>query len=244
VITEKASEWNVCLGARTSNGNVVASTIPGSLQKLGVSANGKAVTTSEPVRLEQKRRLEEQLKELERGMRTACRVGIFYYTNRNATLTIGTAAGIVALGSLALISRQGWEKSSNVLINIGITSGLVLSSAWTFGQLYGQSQNLESFSTKYVVAYALLNSVATSLANATAPATATNSAASPGTALDLNTEAGMAALTQSIDDPLAILNRPTFQIDDSFARSSSQKLNQLLNAQPVSPAEPASSKTN
>jgi len=54
----------------------------------------------------------------------------------------------------------------------------------------------------------------------------------------------MAALTRSIDDQLAILNRPTFQIDDSFARSSSQKLNQLLNAQPISPAEPAPSKTN
>ena len=61
VITEKASEWNVCLGAWRSDGNSVASTIPGSLQKLGVSANGKAVTTSEPVRQEQKRRLEEQL---------------------------------------------------------------------------------------------------------------------------------------------------------------------------------------
>lgn len=41
----------------------------------------------------------------------------------------------------------------------------------------------------------------------------------------------MAALTRSIDDQLAILNRPTFQIDDRFARSSSQKF--LPEAEPA-----------
>ncbi len=243
LITFKADEWNVCRGARMDSEKAAASTISASLAKLGIPAKDGVGMAPESVRPEQKNRLREQLKELEKSLQTACRVGIFYYTNRSATLTIGTAAGIVALGSLALISKQGWEKSSNVLINIGITSGLVLSSSWTFGQLYGHSQNLETFSTKYVVAYSLLNTVATSLANATAPALPAQATSAPGVALDLNTQAGMAALSQSLDEQLAILHRPTFQIDDSFARNSSQKLNQLLNAQPIAPVEPGATQT-
>ena len=52
-------------------------------------------------------RLKEQIRQLDQGRRLACTVGVFYFSHRYAALSLSTAAGILALSSLALISKQG-----------------------------------------------------------------------------------------------------------------------------------------
>jgi hypothetical protein len=39
---------------------------------------------------------------------------------------VATAAATLALSSLALISKEGWKNTSNVIIDVGLASGLIL----------------------------------------------------------------------------------------------------------------------
>ena len=98
---------------------------------------------STPVSRDQIERLEMQLIQFQRAQQTACRIGVFFFAHRNATLTIATAAAIMTLGSLALISKESWEKSNDTIINISLTSGLILFTTITYSQLYGQGSNFE-----------------------------------------------------------------------------------------------------
>jgi hypothetical protein len=148
----------------------------------------------------------------------------------------------MALSSLAFLSKKGWEGTNNAVINIGVTSGLVLFSAWTFGLLYGQSVNYENQRTKFVLATNLLNSASSAIANRNVknlvssmePATQ-----AVGQDTELNSSDSMRVLIDSIDKRLAVINDLKFEGDSSFAESSATSLGQLLNQsrppQPVSP---------
>lgn len=180
------------------------------------------------VDLRQKRRLKEQLAQLEKGQRNSCSIGVFFFANRNAALTVSTAAGILAIVSLAIVSKQGWEKTNNTIINIGITSGLILFSVWTFSQLYGQGINYESYRSKYTLATNLLNRIASAAANGSVLADP-DGGSGPAVPLDLNTAAGMASLLRLLDVKLEVIERPEFSGDTSFAQSSAERLGGLLN---------------
>ena len=86
----------------------------------------------------QKIRLKTQLIQFQQAQQISCQIGVFFFANRNAALTVCTAAGILSIASLAFVSKNGWEDTNNAFINIGLTSGLVLFTTWTFSQLYGQ----------------------------------------------------------------------------------------------------------
>jgi hypothetical protein len=180
-------------------------------------------------------RLKEQVRELDRGMRMACTVGLFFFSHRNAALSLSTAAGIVSISSLALISKQGWQKSNNAIINVGITSGLVLYTAWTFSQLYGQATNYQSYSTKYSLAQDLIATIDSAVANGSA-VIATNQEQK---SLNLASRTDMAILISYIDDKLRIIRKPEFSGDSSFAEESFQKIGGILHSGDRSTQQPA-----
>lgn len=185
-----------------------------------------------PITPGQTERLKDQVRQLDEGRRLACTVGVFFYAHRNAALSLSTAAGILTISSLAMISKQGWKKSNNSIINIGITSGLILYSAWTFSQLYGQASNYESYSRKYSLAHDLLATIDSAAANGSAVI----ATAQDQKTLNLANRHDMATLISYVDDKLRIINRPEFTGDASFAEESFQKIGGFL--KPGEPARP------
>jgi hypothetical protein len=197
---------------------------------------------SSSISVNQRDRLKDQLNQIRKAQSSSCEIGVYFFANRTAGHTVSTAAAIMALSSLAFLSKKGWEGTNNAVINIGVTSGLVLFSAWTFGLLYGQSVNYENQRTKFVLATNLLNSASSAIANRNVknlvssmePATQ-----AVGQDTELNSSDSMRVLIDSIDKRLAVINDLKFEGDSSFAESSATSLGQLLNQsrppQPVSP---------
>lgn len=183
--------------------------------------------SSTPVSRDQIERLEMQLIQLQRAQQTACRIGIFFFAHRNATLTIATAAAIMTLGSLALISKEGWEKTNNTIVNIGVTSGLILFTTITYGQLYGQGSNFERQKAKAILAANALNSVASAVANRIdASIVKDNDEAGVSKARPINLAKGedMALLINALDRQLEVLVNLDFSGDSSFAEQSAQRI--------------------
>lgn len=188
---------------------------------------------STPVSRDQIERLEMQLIQFQRAQQTACRIGVFFFAHRNATLTIATAAAVMALGSLALISKEGWEKTNNVIINLGLTSGLILFTTITYSQLYGQGSNFESQKAKVILATNALNSVASAVANRTdAHIVKDNDGTgiSKSRAINLTKGEDMAVLINTLDRQLEVLVNLDFSGDPSFAEQSAQRLGDLFKA--------------
>lgn len=180
----------------------------------------------------QKSRLKNQIAQLRDAQAAACRIGVYFYSNRNAALTVSTAAGILALSSLAFVSKKGWEGTNNGVISIGITSGLVLFSTWTFSQLYGQALNYENQRTKVILSTNLLNAIASATANRSTPGESIGKGA-PGAdqqnSLALVSAENMAILIRSIDQQLEIINDLKFEGDSSFAEASARRIGDILN---------------
>lgn len=185
----------------------------------------------------QKLRLKSQVAQLREAQFTACAIGVIFFANRNAALTVSTAAAILAFSSLAFVSKNGWEGTNNAIINIGLSSALVLFAAWSFSQLYGQGVNYENQRTKVVLATNLLNNVASAVANKNAirldgkPAAA--NAKPEEKSLPLVDVASVTLLIQSIDKQLEVINDLNFGGDSSFAEEAAKKVGKLLNGTPL-----------
>ena len=179
---------------------------------------------TDPVSEGQKQRLQFQLNELHRGQMMACRVGSFFFAGRIATLSLSTAAGILALASLAMISKQGWEKTHPVLINIGITTGLVLYSSWTFSQLFGQTANYEIYRSKYSLAYDTRNSVASAVANGQMTLEGEQAKVS---VVSLRSRSGMAELILFVDGRMRQVTNPEISGETGFVESAAERLGRL-----------------
>ncbi len=190
----------------------------------------------------QKKRLSSQVAQLREAQSTACMIGVFYDANRLAALTVCTLAAILTFSSLAFVSKNGWEGTNNVFINAGLSSALVLFTAWSLSQLHGQGLNYENQRTKMVVATNLLNSVASAFANENMLLLAVKPVANdkPETRiLVLNNKADMVLLIQSLDKQLEVINDLNFGGDSSFAEDAAGKVGKLLNSttlpEPVKP---------
>lgn len=267
-IKHLSEEWNVCPPDQPSpsvvvSGNTSAETNPKAIIKSTGTAGmptraDQSLSTTQPdvsqviaainrlsgdSSFDQRQRLTSQLIQFSQAQRSACKIGVFFFSNRNATLTVCTAAGILSITSLALISRNGWDKTNNTFINIGLTSGLILFTSWTFSQLYGQGANYENQKAKTILATDMLNRIASATASGSdasmVSARDTNGAIKPSK-IDLNKSEDMASLIKFLDDQLAILTNLDFSVDSSFAESSAKRFGDLLNNSTKPNTAPAS----
>jgi hypothetical protein len=226
-VSEISSRWRICLPQPQTSAEATAQSqdlqarIGNMRKRIGSLSNAGVTMTVTPGQTE---RLLQQVRQLDQGQRLACTVGVFFFSHRYAALSLSTAAGIAALGSLALISKQGWAKSNNLVINLGITSALTLYTAWTFSQLYGQAANYENYSKKYVLAHDLITTIDSAIANGSAVIT-TNQESST---LNLASKPDMAKLISHVDEGLKILNRPEFSGDSTFAEDSFETIGGIL----------------
>lgn len=232
LVFDKAKEWEVC--SRIPQQKPEKPEKPGiklpnkgddsSLNLEQVKQNitnlGTADLKNVPLR-SQKDRLITQVQQLNQAQQTACTIGIYFFANRTATSTVATATGIAALASLAFVSKKGWEQSNNAIINLGVTSGLILFSTLTFSQLYGQGSNFENQRTKQNLSIDLLNRVASASANGSAQVTIPDAKTNPKEVdINLNTSAGLQQFIRALDRELQTLHKLDFGLDDSFAKTA------------------------
>jgi hypothetical protein len=191
---------------------------------------------------DQEERLKTQLLQFQRAQQTACQIGVFFFAHRNATLTVATAAAILALASLAIVSKEGWTQTNNVIINLGLTSGLVLFTAITYSQLYGQGSNFENQKAKVILATNALNSIASAVANRADADLVKDSDASGISKprnISLTKAEDMAALIHALDRQLEVLVNLDFSGDSSFAEQSAKRISDMLNGpNKLTPAQP------
>jgi hypothetical protein len=230
-------DWRICnqIQEPTTKPNA-SSNIPSPLDLNKIQSNIEQLKTNQPNSPTpfQITRLSTQLRQLEFAQQTACTLGIYFFSHRSATYAVATAAGIATLASLAFVSKKGWDRSNNAIINIGMTSGLVLFSALTFSQLYGQGSNYESQRIKYALAVDLINKVASATANLSAEAPTTNSTTpsmnQPKTDLKLNTAAGLKEFINALDQDLKTLHKLDFGMDATFAQNAALRIAPFLNS--------------
>lgn len=228
-----SNEWQVCPAFRevstplTQASGPLFPDKPAMMQAIDANSGDQ----QDPVLPGQKIRLKEQVEQLDHARRRSCSVGVFFFANRNATLTVATASAIFSLASLAFVSKRGWDASNNAVINMGVTSGLILFASWTFGQLYGQDLNFTGYRDKYILATSLLNQVASAAANRSVLLAADNDSATR--TLDLNNAKNMGLLIQMLDSKLKILNTPEFGGDSSFVRGAINRVTPFLEAEPT-----------
>jgi hypothetical protein len=186
---------------------------------------GSAISAS------QKYRLKAQLIQFQQAQQQACAIGLFFFANRNATLTVCTAAAILSIASLAFVSKNGWEGTNNTFINIGITSGLVLFTTWTFSQLYGQGVNYENQKAKVILAADMLNRMASATANQSDGGIVKSndaSGAAKSLVLNLTNPKDLAVLMDALDGQLRVLTNLDFSGDSSFAEQSAKRFGDML----------------
>jgi hypothetical protein len=188
-----------------------------------------------PATEDQRNRLNKQIELLTEGAANSCDIAIFYFANRIAVLSLSSAAGIVFVVCLAITSKDGWEKTNNAIINIGAAAGLILFTMTIYSQLYGQGTNYESYRLKYVIASDTRNMIESAIANgsilffADASGSAGASATTnPPTEVSLNSSDGMTKLIRYVDDKLALINRPEFNVDSSFVDATSAQMGTFL----------------
>jgi len=229
-INRLSYDWKVCPVKSTTGSEANPNELPNlTTIKINIDLLAKKKEEKGSVSKSQTDRLNDQLLQLAAAQKTACDIGVFFFSNRNAALTVSTAAGILAITSLAFVSKKGWEDTNNTIINIGVTSGLILFTIWTFSQLYGQGINYESHRIKHALATDLINSVASAAVNQSAIGFQDANSPSPPPALDLNKFTDMATLIRALDSKLEILNKPEFSGDSSFAESSVKRIDGILN---------------
>jgi hypothetical protein len=122
-----------------------------------------------------------------------------------------------------------------VLINIGITTGLVLYSSWTFSQLFGQTANYELYRRKYSLAYDTRNSVASAVANGQMTL---NGDQAKGLVLSLRSRSGMAELILFIDGRMRQVTNPEISGESGFVEAAAERIGRLggYGAPPAAPA--------
>ncbi|MFM7464737.1 MAG: hypothetical protein ACKO28_04575 [Cyanobium sp.] len=250
-ITHKAEEWRICTqiqkqtnkttGSPTPSSNASPAQGPLDMEKIAADIQQLQITKDNPPLPSQISRLTTQLRELEHAQQTACTLGVYFFAHRSATYAVATAAGIATLAALAFVSKKGWDQSNNAIINIGMTSGLVLFSALTFSQLYGQGSNYESQRIKYALALDLINKVASATANLSAeaeappspsPSTSTSPATNqlPKTEIKLNTSEGLKKFINALDQDLKTLHKLDFGMDATFAQNAVLRIAPFLNS--------------
>jgi hypothetical protein len=248
--------WRIC---QSSSGVSPSSVSPSSIS-LGQGLIGSAVAaaatsqaTEEPQKrlVRQRARLDKQKELLAKGAEDSCSIAIFYFANRIAVLSLSSAAGIVFVVCLAITSKDGWGKTNNAIINTGAVAGLVLFTMTIYSQLYGQGTNYESYRLKYVIASDTRNMIESAIANGSilffADATGSAGASAttnPPTEVNLDSSDGMTKLIRYVDDKLALVNRPEFNVDSSFVDATSAQVGTFLKTKQQEPNPATSGNSN
>lgn len=120
-----------------------------------------AFKTSTPA---ERDRIQVQLAQIERRAGAYARITIFFYTRLFAAIALASATGIIAAISLFYISKVGWDRANNYVINIFVISSAITIFVGAFPLIFQQENNVTNNSRLYMSYLDLENQILTALA--------------------------------------------------------------------------------
>jgi len=120
-----------------------------------------AFTTST---LAERDRVQVQLRQIERRARAYARITIFFYTRLFAAIALASATGIISAVCLFYISKVGWDRANNYIINIFVVSSAITVFVGAFPVIFQQEANVKKNSQLYMSYLDLENQILTALA--------------------------------------------------------------------------------
>jgi len=157
-------------------------------------------------------RIQVQLSQIERRATAYARITIFFYTRLFAAIALASATGIVSALCLFYISKVGWDRANNYIINIFVVSSAITVFVGAFPVIFQQEANVQKNARLYMSYLDLENQILTALA------TQKNER---GEALDLG------SILVSSDQKMAELNIESIGFDAEAIPRNSAILKQL-----------------
>ncbi|MEL6461590.1 MAG: hypothetical protein AAFQ91_25725 [Cyanobacteria bacterium J06621_15] len=112
----------------------------------------------------EKKRIIQQLEIIELNAKNHVSITLYFYTRIFTEITVASVSGIIAAICLFYISRIGWDKANNYIINIFVVTTGVTVFVGSLPIVFQQEQNIQDNTKLYLNYINLKNKILTSLA--------------------------------------------------------------------------------
>lgn len=184
----------------------------------------------------QRQRLLEQRQEILETMNSYCLISHNFQIQFIALTSVGTAAAIFVTISLITVAPDGLKTNQRTLLNILMSSSIILAICVIYPQTFSQISNESRAVSVYQKAANMMRSFNSTLANQQISTNARNPLASA----PLNSHNEVANFIRLNDDALDQLTSARLSFNNKFASDTFNQLNlQNVDTAPASPASPA-----
>jgi len=114
--------------------------------------------------LAEKKRIKQQLKTINLNTKNHVNIVLYFYTRIYSQITLASMSAIIAAICLFYISRVGWDKANNYVINIFVVTTGVTVFVSSLPIVYQQEKNIQENTILYINYINLKNKILTSLA--------------------------------------------------------------------------------
>lgn len=160
-----------------------------------------------------------------------CDVTSYFINRQLSTFSMATAMAMIALGTLVIISKNGWDKTNNAWINLCISSGLVTAGALNYSALFGFSGEKPN-SDRFMAAYNRASDLSSRLKSASKTLTfdIEDTSKTPPTVvtLDLDKSDNINTLINYVNREIQLANLVNASFDLSFVKKAGDTVLPLL----------------
>ena len=229
-------QWDLCNHSR-HGGATEALNNPDAVVWLRLQQAQQATISALPVAtVAQRQRLLEQRQEILETMNSYCLISHNFQIQFTAFTSVGTAAAILVTISLITVAPDGLKTRNRTLLNVLMTSGIVLAICVIYPQTFSHIANEARAVSVYQQASNLLRSFNSTLANEQI----SSSEQDPRATSPLKSPEAIATFIRANDIALGKLTAARLSFNNRFA---TETLNQL-NIQPGAAASPAAASSD
>lgn len=215
------NRWDLCI--HSSGPNSLPSTAEAadedwkqSQQTLTQSLNSLTVATQA-----QRSRLLEQHHEIRGVMNSHCLISHNFEIQFTSFTFVGTAAAILVTICLASVAPDGLKTKNRVLLNVMMSSSIILSICVIYPQTFSQNNNQSQAKSIYVQAANMMRVLNSTLANKEVATNPQN----PKVFMPLNSTEAVATFIRMNDNALIQLTSARVSINNDFANRTFNQLN-------------------
>lgn len=170
-----------------------------------------------------KKRIKEQLTQMVMKQKQSEIIAKDYYKWLFVDLSITSGAAIISAISLFYISKEGWEKANNYVINIFTTSSAVALMVGSWNVIFKMQENADKKVDLFIAYENLYNLVLTRIATISDPSEAGDTRCNPSEAGDTRTSPPTVAdqlqtIVTKTEDTMSTYNKILINFDSSGIR--------------------------
>lgn len=173
-----------------------------------------------------------------------CDVTSYFINRQLSTFSMATTMAMISLGTLVIISKNGWDKTNNAWINLSITSGLITAGALNYSALFGFSGEKPN-SDRFMAAYNRASDLSSRLRSASKTLTfdIEDTSKTPPTVvtLDLNKSDNINTLINYLNREIQTVNVVNASFDLSFVKKAGETISPSFSPQTSKPQAPQAS---